>query len=71
MPLKRSQKAQKSIEQEGRILLGSKAMQNGRLTSVAAAAQPFDVPRATLGARICWYHQLGTCVHNQGDSMCA
>ena len=52
MPPKRSQKAQKSIEQEGRILLAIKAVQNGRFTSVAAAARSFDVPRTTLGPRI-------------------
>jgi hypothetical protein len=52
MPPKRSQKAQKIIEQEGRILLAIKAIQNGRFTSVAAAARSFDVPRTTLSARI-------------------
>ena len=52
MPPKRSEKAQKSVQQEGRILLAIKAIQNGRFTSVAAAARSFDVPRTTLGARI-------------------
>jgi hypothetical protein len=52
MPPKRSQKAQKSIEQEGRILLAIKAIQNGRITTVAAAARSFDVPRTTLADRM-------------------
>ena len=52
MPPKRSGKAQSSVQQEGPILLAIKAIQNGRFTSVAAAARSFDVPRTTLGARI-------------------
>jgi hypothetical protein len=52
MPPKRSQKAQKSIEQEGRILLAIKAIQNGRITTIAAAARSFDVPRTTLADRM-------------------
>jgi hypothetical protein len=48
MPLKRSQKAQKSIEQEGRMLLAMKAIQNSRITTVATAARSFDIPRITL-----------------------
>lgn len=52
MPPKRPQKAQNPIEQEDRILLAIKAIQNGRFTSVAAAARSFNVPRTTLGARI-------------------
>ncbi|CRL30644.1 DDE superfamily endonuclease, CENP-B-like [Penicillium camemberti] len=52
MPPKRSQKAQKSIEQEGRMLLAMKAIQNGRITTIAAAARSFDVPRTTLANRL-------------------
>jgi helix-turn-helix, Psq domain. len=52
MPAKRSEKAQKAVQQEGRILLAIKALQNGRFSSVAAAARSFDVPRTTLSARI-------------------
>ncbi|KAL2696030.1 hypothetical protein AAEP93_003330 [Penicillium crustosum] len=52
MPPKRSQKAQKSIEQEGRMLLAMKAIQNGRITTVAATARSFDVPRTTLPDRL-------------------
>ena len=52
MPPKRPERAQKSVQQEGRILLTIKAIQNGRFTSVAAATRSFEVPRTTLGARI-------------------
>lgn len=48
MPPKRSQKAPKSIEQEGKIFLAIKAFQNGRLTMVVTAARPFDVPARLL-----------------------
>lgn len=48
MPPIRGQKAQKSVEQEGRILLAIEAIKNGRFTSVAAAASSFKVPRSTL-----------------------
>lgn len=52
MPPKRSQKAQKSVEQEGRILLAIKAIQNGRIFTIAAAARSFDVPRTPLADRM-------------------
>ncbi|KAJ5340358.1 hypothetical protein N7541_009482 [Penicillium brevicompactum] len=52
MPPKRSQKAQKLLEQEGRILLAIKAIQNGQITTTAAAARSFEVPRSTLQARL-------------------
>ncbi|KAJ5337526.1 zinc finger protein [Penicillium brevicompactum] len=52
MPPIRGQKAQKSIEQEGRILLAIKALKNGRFISVAAAARSFEVPRSTLQDRM-------------------
>ncbi|KAL2697510.1 hypothetical protein AAEP93_011414 [Penicillium crustosum] len=52
MPPIRGQKAQKSVEQEGRLLLAIKAIKNGRFTSVAAAARSFEVPRSTLQDRM-------------------
>jgi hypothetical protein len=52
MPPKRSEKTQKSIEQEGRVQLAIQAMKNGRFTSIAAAARSFDVPRTTLSDRM-------------------
>jgi hypothetical protein len=53
MPPIRGQKAQKSVEQEGRILLAIKAIKNRRFTSVvAAAARSFEVPRSTLQDRM-------------------
>jgi hypothetical protein len=52
MPPIRGQKAQKLVEQEGRVLLAIKAIKNGRFTSVAAAARSFEVPRSTLQDRM-------------------
>jgi hypothetical protein len=52
MPPKRSEKTQKSIEQEGRVQLAIQAMKNGRFTPIAAAARSFDVPRTTLSDRM-------------------
>lgn len=52
MPPNRSQKVQKSVEQEGRILLAIKSIQNGRISTIAAAARSFNVPRTTLADRI-------------------
>lgn len=52
MPPIRGQKAQKSVEPEGRILLAIKAIKNRRFTSVAAAARSFEVPRSTLQDRM-------------------
>ncbi|KAJ5143093.1 uncharacterized protein N7515_001880 [Penicillium bovifimosum] len=52
MPPIRGKKAQKSVDQEGKILLAIKAIKNGRATSVSAAARFFEVPRSTLQARL-------------------
>jgi hypothetical protein len=52
MPPKRPEKAQKLLEQEGRILLAIKAIKNGQITTTAAAARSFEVPRSTLQARL-------------------
>jgi hypothetical protein len=52
MPPNRSQKVQKSVEQEGRILLAIKSIQNGRISTIAAAGRSFNVPRTTLADRI-------------------
>ncbi|KAJ5135285.1 uncharacterized protein N7515_004563 [Penicillium bovifimosum] len=52
MPPIRGKKAQKSVEQEGRILLAIKAIKDGRITSVAAAARSFEIPRSTLQDRM-------------------
>jgi hypothetical protein len=52
MPPIRSQKAQKLVEQEGRLLLAMKVIENGKYTSIRAAAEAFTVPRSTLQDRI-------------------
>ena len=52
MPPIRSQKAQKSVEQEGRILLAVKAIKNQEISSVYEAAATFNVPRMTLRHRL-------------------
>jgi hypothetical protein len=52
MPPKSSQKAQKLIEQEGRLLLAIKAIDNGKYSSIRAAAEAFTVPRSTLQGRM-------------------
>ena len=52
MPPDRSQTGQKSIEQEGRILLAIKAIQKKAITSVVEASRRFNVPCTTLRRRI-------------------
>jgi allophanate hydrolase subunit 2 len=52
MPRIRSQKLQKLVEQEGRLLLAVKVIENGKHTSIRAAAEAFTVPRATLQDRM-------------------
>jgi hypothetical protein len=52
MPPIRSQKAQKLVEQEGRLLLAIKAIGNGKCSSIRAAAEAFSVPRSTLQDRM-------------------
>lgn len=51
MTPKRAQKAQKSTEQEGRILLAIKALKNDEIATIREAARIFDIPRSTLGRR--------------------
>jgi hypothetical protein len=41
MPSIRSQKAQQLVEQDGRLLLAIKAIENGKYTSIRAAAEAF------------------------------
>ena len=55
MPPIRSQKAQKLVEQEGRLLLAIKAIENGKYSSIRAAAEAFTVPRSTLQDRMKGY----------------
>jgi len=52
MPPIRSQKSQKSVQQEGRLLLAIKAIGDGQYLSAAAAARAFNVPVSTLKHRI-------------------
>lgn len=52
MPPIRSQKAQKLVEQEGRLLLATKAVENENYSSIRAAAEAFSVPRSTLQDRM-------------------
>lgn len=52
MPSNRSQSSQKSIEQEGRVLLAIEAIQKDQIASVREAARRFNVPEATLRRRL-------------------
>ena len=47
MPPIRSKNRQKSLHQEGRVVLAIEALKNGRYPSVSAAARSFDVPKTT------------------------
>ena len=42
----------KNPQQERRLLLAINALKNGKITSIRSAAYHFDVPRATLNARL-------------------
>lgn len=52
MPPIRSRNTQKSVEQEGRILLAIKAIKNHEISSIRDAARRFEVPRSTLQERL-------------------
>ena len=52
MPPFRVRNQQDSIHQEGRIVLAVQAIQNKSISSVAAAARAYDVPRSTLRDRV-------------------
>lgn len=52
MPPIRFKKAQNLVEQEGRLLLAIQAIENGKYSSIRAAAEAFAVPRSTLQDRI-------------------
>jgi hypothetical protein len=52
MPSIRSQNPQKSVEQEGRILLAIKAIKNQEIFSIRDAARRFEVSRSTLQKRL-------------------
>ncbi|OQD66264.1 hypothetical protein PENDEC_c060G02045 [Penicillium decumbens] len=52
MPPIRSQRVQKSVEQEGRILLAIKAIRKQEISSIREAARRFDVPLNTLHRRL-------------------
>lgn len=52
MPPNRAQSSRKSIEQEGRILLAIKSIQNGSTDSIRQIAERFQVPRLTLQRRL-------------------
>jgi hypothetical protein len=52
MPPNRSQNRQKSIEQEGRILLAIQAIKKQEKLSIREAARIYEIPRATLQTRL-------------------
>ena len=52
MPPIRSQRSQKSIEQEGRILLAIQAIKKQEIRAIREAARHFNVPESTLRARL-------------------
>jgi hypothetical protein len=51
MPPIRTESSQKSANQEGRILLALDDIKNGRVKSIRAAAELYDIPRSTLQTR--------------------
>ena len=51
MPPKRIESSQKSVNQEGKILLALDDLQNGRIKSLRAAAKLYAIPFSTLQAR--------------------
>jgi transcriptional regulator of acetoin/glycerol metabolism len=52
MPPIRTQNAQKPIEQEEKILLAIKAIQNQEIGNISEAASLLGVPRTTLTGRL-------------------
>ncbi len=52
MPPIRSKTKQDSIQQEGRIELAIKAIQNETISSISAAARTYSIPRSTLRDRV-------------------
>lgn len=52
MPPDRAQTGQKSIEQEGRILLAIQAIQKKEIASIREAGRRFNVPELTLRRRL-------------------
>jgi hypothetical protein len=53
MPPIRSESLQKSVNQEGKILLALDDIKNGRIKSIRAAAKLYEIPRSTLQTRAC------------------
>jgi hypothetical protein len=51
MPPKRAESAQKSANQEGKILLALRDIKNGRINSLRAAAKLYEIPLTTLHSR--------------------
>jgi hypothetical protein len=51
MPPNRTRSSQNSANQEGKILLALNDIQNGRIKSIRAAAQLYNIPRSTLQTR--------------------
>ena len=52
MPPIRTKKSQKSIEQEGRILLAIQAIKNQEISSIREAARRFTIPESTFRTRL-------------------
>jgi hypothetical protein len=52
MPPIRSEKSQKSMEQEGRVLLAIEAIQNQKISSIRDAARTYSIPFSTLRTRL-------------------
>jgi hypothetical protein len=49
----RSKSLQKSVNQEGKILLALGDIKNGRIKSILAAVKLYEIPRSTLQTRAC------------------
>ena len=51
MPPKRIESSQKSVNQEGKILLALNDLQKRRIKSIRSSASLYAIPRSTLQAR--------------------
>lgn len=60
MPPNRSRSKQDSIKEENRIELAIQAVQNKKISSIAAVARIYNIPRSTLRDRVAGQYSLAT-----------